>query len=450
MTRSSLVHSLASAVAKAGGRAYYVGGYVRDRLLGQDTKDLDIEIHGLSPQTLEDILDTLGERTLMGASFGVYGLKHWDIDIAMPRKETALGKGHKDFRTEVDPFLGCKKASERRDFTINAMMEDVLSGEVLDYFGGQKDLEQGILRYVSAQHFGEDALRVLRGAQFSARFGFTLAAETVELCKTMDLSFLPKERVMGELAKALCKAEKPSLFFEALRESEQLDIWFPELKALLATPQSPRFHPEGNVWKHSMKVLDRAAVYRHQAKNPLVLMLSALCHDFGKSITTEYITGDYHAYEHESKGIPLIEDFLYRLTGERSLIALVSNLCLQHMRPNKMAQQNSSQKSWNHLFDQTLCPEDLLLLSKADYLGCGGTKSEDYVPLEARIREALSAFYADMAKPYVMGRDLKNAGIPAGKGYGELLAFAHKLRLAGVEKEVALKQVLAMAKKQRK
>ncbi len=447
MTKNALILSLASAVAEAGGRAYFVGGYVRDHLLGRENKDMDMEIHGLAPETLEAILDSLGERTTMGASFGVYGLKHWDIDIAMPRRESAVGRGHKDFRTEVDPFLGCEKAAERRDLTINAMMEDVLSGEVLDFFGGQADLKAGVLRHVSDEHFGEDPLRVLRCAQFAARFDFRVAQETVEICRTMDLSVLPRERIMGELEKALEKAARPSLFFETLREMEQLELWFPELQALVGVPQSERFHPEGDVWNHTMQVLDQAAKLRAEAKEPLALLLSALCHDFGKAVTTSFTKGDYHAYEHEKQGLPLIDTFLRRLTGDKNLIAAVSDLCAQHMRPNKMAQQGSSRKSWNHLFDESRCPENLLLLVRADYLGCGGTSESDFAHLAEREAQALADYREDMARPYVMGRDLQEAGISPGKNYKELLDYAHKLRLAAVDKETALKQVLAMARK---
>lgn len=447
MTMEELVRAIASSVAAEGGRAYYVGGYVRDRLLGRENKDIDIEIHGIEAPALERILNTLGECTTMGSSFGVYGLKHWDLDIAMPRSETALGRGHKDFRVDVDPYLGCENAASRRDFTINALMEDILTGEILDFFGGKDDLKQGVIRHVSDTHFGEDPLRVLRCAQFSARFGFIVDESTLSLCSTMDLTFLPRERVMGELEKALLKADRPSVFFEVLRDMRQLDFWFPEVQALAGVPQSVRFHPEGDVWTHTMLVLDMAASLREGATQPLSFMLSALCHDFGKIVTTEYFKGDYHAYEHEQKGLPLVERFLSRLSGEKALNKTVQNLCLCHMRPNRMAQQGSSRKSWNHLYDECVCPHDLLLLSRADYLGCGGTTEEEYAIMENKAKCALESYYEVMSRPFVAGKDLQEAGIKPGKHYGELLAFAHKLRLAGVSKEDALRQVLAMARK---
>lgn len=445
MTLPELIRAFATAVAAAGGRAYFVGGYVRDRLLGRENKDMDVEVHGLTPEQLETILDGLGERTAMGASFGVYGLKHWDVDIAMPRKETATGRGHRDFRTEVDPFLGCRKAAERRDFTVNAMMEDVLTGEVLDFFGGREDLKNGILRHVSAAHFGEDPLRVLRSAQFAARFDFTVGAETVALCRGMDLSPLPRERIMGELEKALLKAEHPSVFFETLREMGQLSHWFPEAEALIGLPQPPKYHPEGDAWNHTMLVLDKAAELRSRAEYPLYFMLAALCHDFGKAVTTDPATG--HAYEHEKEGVLLVETFCKRLSGEKALVRYVRDQSLQHMRPNKIAENGSKPKSWNRLFDESICPADLLLLARADYLGCGGTTEKMYAPYWEAGQRALAEFRALMAKPAVTGRDLEKAGIAPGEIYRELLDYAHKLHLSGMSKEQALKSVLSMAKK---
>ena len=309
-----MARRVAEAVADAGGRTYYVGGCVRDGLLGRDNKDIDIEVHGVPVQTLECILDSLGERLTMGASFGVMGLRHYELDIAMPRSETATGRGHKDFDVFVDPFLGAEKAARRRDFTMNALMQDVLTGEILDFFGGREDMRRGLLRHVDNESFGEDPLRVLRAAQFAARFGFTVADETRALSAGMDLSALPGERVMGELEKALLKSDKPSVFFEEMRKMRQLSVWFPELEVLIGVGQNPRFHPEGDAWIHTMQVLDEAAALRNEAKEPLWFMLSALCHDLGKAVTTEEKNGVLHAYGHEKAGQPLTERFLRRVS----------------------------------------------------------------------------------------------------------------------------------------
>lgn len=438
-----MTRRIAENVASAGGRAYFVGGYVRDKLLGIENKDIDIEIHGIYPAQLESILDSLGGRTSMGESFGIYGLKGYGIDIAMPRKEKALGRGHRDFQMSVDPFIGTYGAALRRDFTINALMMDVISEEIVDHFGGISDLGNGILRHVNDQTFAEDALRVLRGAQFAARFHCTVAEETVLLCRNIRLDSLSKERIEGELRKALLKAEKPSEFFATLREMNRLDEWFPELKALIGVEQNPKYHAEGDVWVHTMMVLDEAAKLRENTANPFGFMLTALSHDYGKAICTEKINGVIHSYEHEIKGLPLIEAFLCRITNETKLQKYVLNMAKLHMRPNTLAAQRSSVKSTNKMFDLSVAPRDLIYMSIADHLG--RITSHGNISYEDFLFERLSVYEETMKRPYVMGRDLVKAGLVPDEYFSELLSYAHKLRLAGVEKASALKQTLSYA-----
>lgn len=435
---------IARQVAKSGGRAYFVGGYVRDGLLGQATKDIDMEIHGLPCPALEKILDSLGHRMSIGEHFGIFALKGYALDIAMPRTEEATGRGHRDFTVSVDPFIGAEAACRRRDFTINAMMRDVLTGELIDPFGGEADLRRGVLRHVWDASFGEDPLRVLRCAQFAARFSFDVAQKTLALCQKMDLSALPRERIWGELEKALLKAEHPSRFFEILRQMEQLDVWFPEPKALIGIPQNPRYHGEGDVWNHTMLVLDEAAKLRDRAEHPLWLLLGALTHDFGKALSTEEINGVFHAYGHAAAGLPLAEAFLRRLTRENACIATVLNLTELHMKPNVMACANSSPKATNHLFDSAKDPQGLICLALADDRGriCQESREDGALWLEQR----LTLYRETMAHPHVTGQDLIDAGLTPGADFSAILKYAHKLRLAGVPKESALKQTLAFAR----
>ncbi len=443
-----MAQKLALAVERAGGVAYYVGGCVRDRLRGAATKDLDVEVHGLTPAQLEEILDTLGQRIAVGESFGIYGLKGYSLDIAMPRKEENRGKGHRDFEVFVDPFIGTRKAAERRDFTVNAIMEEVLSGRIVDEFNGRRDLEQGILRHVNDQTFAEDPLRVLRGAQFAARFGFRLAPETAEIFKKMSLEALPRERILGELEKALLKADRPSVFFEILRKTGQLELWFPELMALIGVEQNPKHHPEGDVWNHTMLVLDQAARLRDRAANPLGLMLAALCHDFGKAVATETVKGVIHAYGHEVKGLPLVRTFMKRLTNETELIRYVLNLTEFHMKPNVLAGAGASVRSTNKLFDRSVDPDGLLALAAADKRG--KTFFEERLEEETFLTERLALYRDYMSRPYVMGKDLIEAGLKPCPEFSDYLAYAHKLRLAGVEKAEALKQTLGHARAMKK
>ena len=448
MSEAGIEKRIAELVSEAGGRTFYVGGFVRDRLMGRPNKDIDIEIHGISPAQLHEILGMVGEPLAFGQSFGVFSLRGIDIDIAMPRREKATGRGHRDFEIEMDPFIGTYKAARRRDFTINALMQDVLTGEVVDHFGGMDDLRAGIIRHIDPETFIEDPLRVLRGAQFAARFGFRIAPETVELCKGIDLSALSRERIEEELKKALLKSDKPSVFFEEMRRMEQLDVWFPELGQTIGLEQDPVFHPEGDVWVHTMEVIDRAAAVRDKTSDPFSFMLLALTHDLGKIVTTETINGRIHSYEHETKGLPLVEAFVSRITGERKIIDYVLNMVPLHMRPNVAAYSKPRIKSTNRMFDAAAAPEDLIYFAMADKPVISGTDpfSGDSGFLFERLR-----IYEDMmAKPHVMGRDLIEAGLEPGEYFSELLAYAHKLRLAGVDKENAMKQVLAYNRKARK
>ena len=442
-----MARNVAQQVALCGGRTYYVGGFVRDRLLGRENKDVDIEVHGVSPSCLEEILDSLGERIAIGESFGIFNLKGYSLDIAMPRKEAVRGKGHRDFDVFVDPFIGTEAAARRRDFTMNALMQDVLTGEIVDHFGGAEDLHSGIVRHVNAASFVEDPLRVLRGAQFAARFGFRMAEETVALCCRMELQHLPRERIEGELKKALLKAEKPSVFFEVLRQTQQLDHWFPELKALIGMEQNPRYHSEGDVWNHTMMVLDEAAKLRCRAANPLWFMLSAVAHDFGKAVCTELSGGVLHAYQHEQAGIPLAEAFLRRITAESKCIEYVLNMVELHMKPNTVAGAGSAEKVTNRMFDQSLDPEGLICLALADDRGrITMAPATDH---EAFLYERLAVFRNLMASPCITGRDLIEAGFPPDKDFSDFLAYAHKLHLAGIPKDNAVKQVCAYVRQKR-
>lgn len=441
-----LARQIAEKVSRQGGTAYYVGGWVRDRLMGLPNKDVDMEVHGVAPAVLEEILDSFGERITVGESFGVYTLKGCSIDIAMPRRETMRGLGHKDFDICVDPFAGTHSAAARRDFTVNALMQNVLTGEIVDWFGGKRDLAQKVLRHINDASFAEDALRVLRAAQFAARFGFSVAPETAALCRKMSLRHLPKERVMGELEKALCKADKPSVFFAFLRQTQQLDVWFPELQALIGVEQPPEHHAEGDVWTHTMLVLDAAAAYREKVRDPLGFMLAALCHDFGKAVCTERVGGVIHAYRHETEGLALVRAFLTRLTDARARTNYVLNLTQYHMKPNKMAADGSGVKVTNRMFDLADDPEALVYLALSD----GKGKLPQTAASEAFLFERLELFREYMKRPYVMGRDLTEAGLKPGPAFSAYLAYAHKLRLAGVDKQSALKQTLAYAAKVQK
>lgn len=440
-----MARKIAERVDASGGCAYFVGGYVRDLIEGYQGKDIDIEIHGITPHALKDILDGLGQRLEIGESFGIFGLRGYSLDIAMPRTETNRGRGHRDFDIFVDPHIGTYKAAQRRDFTVNAMMQNILTGEIIDHFGGQEDLKNRIIRHIDATTFIEDPLRVLRGAQFAARFGFDIAPDTIELCRGMDISTLAKERILGEIEKALLKAERPSVFFELMRKMNHLSVWFPELEALIGVEQNPKHHAEGDVWVHTMMVLDEGAKLRHYAEDPLGFMLACITHDFGKAICTEIVKGEIHSYGHEVAGLPIIEGFMMRLTNEHRLIKYVLNLSEYHMKPNTLAATGASVKSTNKMFDKSVDPAALICIAVAD--GLGKIAPREYVSYDDFFIERLKTYREYMSRPYVTGQDLIEAGLAPSKEFSDYLEYAHKLRLAGIEKESALRQTLSYARK---
>lgn len=202
------------AATAVGGRPLIVGGAVRDHLLSVPSKDIDIEVHGLA--NLDELGARLGGLDEIGKSFGV--LKFREVDISLPRRDSKTGEGHTGFTVEFDPKITITEALSRRDFTINAMAFDPITRELIDPFGGRMDLREGTLRHTS-DAFSEDPLRVLRGVQFAARFGFQIHPDTAGLCRTLASSFseLSIERVWGEWEKILTKGAS---FFHALRALE--------------------------------------------------------------------------------------------------------------------------------------------------------------------------------------------------------------------------------------
>jgi tRNA nucleotidyltransferase (CCA-adding enzyme) len=334
------VLKLASRIRAEGGRALLVGGCVRDELMGAQPKDWDLEVYGIEPATLRELLDGFGSVNVVGEAFTVYKLGH-DIDVSVPRRERKAGRGHRAFVIAGDPAMSFETAARRRDFTINAIMQDPLTGEIVDPFNGRGDIQSRFLRAVSPDTFGEDSLRVLRAAQFAARFEFEIEPQTAALCRDIDLSDLPAERIWGEVAKLLLLAKRPSVGLRHLRGLEALDQSFPEIQALIDVPQDPEWHPEGDVFVHTLLVVDRAREliddlpYARQ----VTVMLAALAHDFGKPATTEFVDGRFRSRGHEEAGVDPTESFLNRLNlytlEGYDVRAQVIALVREHLKPGE-------------------------------------------------------------------------------------------------------------------
>lgn len=250
------------------------------------------------------------------------------------------------------------------------------------------DVKNGIISHINDKEFIEDALRVLEISQIASYFGFEISPETKEIMKSIDLSDLPKERVYEEVKKVLMKSRKPSVFFEILREVNQLDFWFPELKATIGSEQNRKYHPEGDVWQHTMLTLDKMAELKDKAKNPEYLMFSALCHDLGKPIVLTFDNkGIPHNFGHEKSGVPVASEFIHRISDEEKLHSYVTNMVENHMKPHKNFDNKSRVKSTDKTFENSICPDDLLLLVYADSLSTGNTEyaENEYAFLKERL-----------------------------------------------------------------
>ena len=298
-----LAHDIAAAARAAGGHALVVGGFVRDRLLGLTSKDLDLEVFGLAPDPLIALLARLGRVEPVGQSFPVF--KIGAVDVALPRRESKTGRGHKGFTVVGDPDMSFEEAVRRRDFTINAIGWDPLDSEYVDPCGGQADLAHRVLKVVDPERFADDSLRVLRAMQFAARFDLTLEPASADICRAIPLDDLPAERVWGEIEKLLLLARRPSIGLALALDLGVIARLFPEMLALVGCAQEPEWHPEGDVWVHTLMVVDeaRGAIDDLDRPRKVIVMLGAVCHDLGKPPTTRVIDGRIRSLGHEEAGV---------------------------------------------------------------------------------------------------------------------------------------------------
>jgi len=429
--------TVAEMVREAGGRALLVGGCVRDELrCGAASADCDVECFGIAPDRLQAVLASHFKLDLVGASFGVIKLHHLDVDVSIPRRETKLGLGHRAFEMEYDPALTVREASARRDFTVNAIYKDPLTGEIIDPWDGRGDLERGILRHVS-DHFREDPLRVLRGMQFAARFGLAPAPETVSVCQAMEPEGLPPERLFGEWTKLLVKGAEISRGMNFLRDTGWVRH-YPELAALIGCRQDPEWHPEGDVWNHTLCCLDAFAEARDQepplaADEALIVGLAVLCHDFGKPATTAYdpTRKRIRSLGHDEAGVAPTLSFLRRLTNEERILKEVPPLVRLHMRPFAMWKDQASDAAIRRLAAQVVRIDRLIRVAAADDAG-RPPFPRDPAALEWLAAQAERLRVADSApKPLVRGRDLIALGLKPGAEFGKILKTAYEAQLDG-------------------
>jgi len=419
---------------------FVVGGAVRDAMLGRAVKDYDLEVFGLPAEAVSSALGAIARVEPAGDSFPVFkvaGLPgvEGQIDVALPRRDSKKGPGHRGIDAVADPFMSIEDAARRRDFTINAMMFDLVTGAVEDPFGGAQDLDLRVLRVVDASTFGDDPLRALRAAQFAARFELKVEPETARLCASMPLGELPAERIFGEIEKALLQARRPSIAFALLFEWGQLAAIAPELMPLATTPQDPEWHPEGDVWIHTLLSLDvaRGLIDDLDAPRALAVMLGVLCHDLGKPATTKFEDGRIRSRGHEEAGVEptlaLLGRWNVHTRDSFPLRDQVVALVKDHLKPGAFYQARAEVGAGAIRRLARRVETDLLYrVAKADCLGRTGNFSP--VAMEWFIEEVRRLAVERRAPlPLLLGRDILGLGVTPGPRVGRILAEVYEQQL---------------------
>jgi tRNA nucleotidyltransferase (CCA-adding enzyme) len=427
--------AIARLVREHGGRALVVGGFVRDRLLGRASTDLDVEVFAIEADKLRGLLEQLGRVETVGQQFAVY--KMGAIDVALPRRESKTGRGHKGFTVTGDPFMSVEEAARRRDFTVNAISWDPVTAEYVDPCNGRGDLESRVLRFVDPDTFADDSLRVLRALQLAARYKLTPDEPTKEICRRIPLDDLPAERIWGEFDKLLLRAERPSLGFELAREIGVTASLLPEMHALVGCPQEPEWHPEGDCWIHTMMVIDEARRQNGDLDRPRLaaVMLGAVCHDLGKPATTALIDGRIRSLGHEEAGIEPATRLLDRLNVHSldgfDVRAQVFGMVAHHLKPGAFykVRDEISDGAFRRLAQKV----DLELLARIARADCNGrTGSFDCTAMDWFIARARALGVEHRAPlPILMGRHLLELGVPPGPRMGAILKAVYELQLDG-------------------
>jgi tRNA nucleotidyltransferase (CCA-adding enzyme) len=428
--------AIAKAVREAGGRALVVGGWVRDRLLGRSSKDVDFEVYGLESPALRAVLSSFGPVNAIGESFTVY--KVADIDVALPRRESKIGRGHKAFEVTGDPWMAPDESARRRDFTVNAIAWDPLTGEYIDPFDGRGDLlERRLLRMVDARTFADDSLRVLRGIQLCARFELAMDEPTRAVCRGLPLDDLPAERVWGEIEKLLLLSARPSTGLQLAHDLGIVARLFPELHALAGCPQEAEWHPEGDVWIHTLMVVDEAHTRIGDLPLPrgVTVMLGALCHDLGKPATTAFSDGRIRSMDHEQAGVAPARSLLDKLNvhtiGGFDVRTQVEGIVAHHLKP--LAFSKSATPVGDGAFRRLAQKVDLELLARVAESDCRGRSGNfDCSGIGWFLERARALGVEHEApRPLVRGRDLLALGVQPGPRMGSLLREIYEQQLDG-------------------
>ncbi len=440
----SVVKDIFDAVKAHGGEAYIVGGYVRDEYLQiKGNKDVDVEVYKLEPQHLHIVLEKFGHVRQIGRSFSVFKIDELpEFDFALARKETKTGHTYQDFKMEYIIDTDFKAASLRRDLTINSILLDPYSGEFIDPYLGIEDLKHKVIRHIDEKTFKEDPLRILRVARMQAKLpDFKIDEETKKICQDMveDLQYLSKERVYQEYTKILLSLQ-PSLGLTFLLEIGAL---LSPLDELIHTHQRLDFHPEGSVFHHTMLVVDLAALCKHQAKNQIGFMWSALLHDIGKLDVT---TPEGKAPNHDLVGENKAYLFMQKLSCDKKLSTYVSLMVRCHMILMK-ASREKKMKAYPYLrvlkrLDKIVDIDDLALLCKCDKMGRARIDSSSIEKFDAYITKMKQDYGIIALSPLVTGKDLKALGYNPSVLFSKILDEAYEKQLLGKNKDAIIHYIL--------
>ncbi len=431
--RYPLLQSIVHGISLHHARTLLVGGAVRDMILGLTYKDIDIEVHGISVDLLDEILSQFGHVNRVGKSFGVLRIDRLDIDWSIARRDASGRKPH----VVMDPTISIVEAFERRDLTMNAMGIDLVTTEFIDPFNGLDDIAHKRLRTPNTQRFIEDPLRFYRVMHFIARFEMYPNDELEQLCKTMAIESVSRERIEQECNKMMLKSRRPSLGFRWLQKIDRLGELFPELEVLTKTPQDPTWHPEGNVFEHSMQALDAINLYRPDDEYEVLLcMYGALCHDLGKAVTTEMIDGRLRSKGHAHEGVAIAQRLLKRITHNQKLLKQVGLLVRYHMSSVEFAGDATTDGAYKRLAYKLHPYVSIRLLVYVMYADKRGRNSASSEPLRDTIndieyfieRAKKTGVFDEPEKPVITGKDLLDR-IPAGPLLGELVQKAYEIQI---------------------
>ncbi len=457
-----IITEISQAINKAGGRVFLAGGCVRDIVLKQKPADYDLEVYFLRPGGLKKILNKFSRVSEVGKAFGIFKLitKHGEIDVALPRRDSKVRSGHRGFKIKTDPNLDFKQAASRRDFTINSMLLDPLTGKIIDPLGGLGDLRKKILRVASSRTFAEDPLRVLRAMQLVGRFALNVEPKSKKIIKKIapSLNELSGERIWLEWRKLLLKSDQPSFGLQAALELDILKTLAPQFIKLSRTPQNPEWHAEGNVWTHTKKAADNAADLARREKlsdkDRLILLLSACCHDLGKGLVTRKIDGRWRSIGHAKAGEGLVKNFLTSINVPKSLRQPVLGLAIYHMKPlNSALKKEDFSDGWvrNLAGDLAKYKTNIYLLglqATADVTASASPKNGQIVwpksfPQAQKIlkrAESLGVAFGP-PPPIISGLELIKLGFKQGRNIGQAIKAAGSLRDKGLSKKEILKLI---------